>query len=77
MTYCELLQTAESIVKALRKADARLTDIDHLEMHRNFKRLVKEGHKMEYILQYLSDVYGYHPRHIRRICDRLDKEISM
>lgn len=76
MTYCELLQTAESIIKALRKADARLNDVEHLEMFGHYKRLVSEGHKVEYILQYLSDVYGFSPRHIRRICDRLSKEIS-
>lgn len=75
MRYVDFLNVAKSVIDTARRNDVRIDDVDNLEMFGNYKRLVAEGHKVEYILQYLSDVYGYSPRHIRRICDRMDAEI--
>ena len=75
MRYVELIECAKSVIETIRTHDVRLDDIDHVEMYRNYERLRKEGHKVEYILQYLSEVYGYSPRHIRRICDRMAQDI--
>lgn len=76
MRYVELIECAKSVIDTIRNNDVRLDDIDHVDMFRNYERLRKEGHKVEYILQYLSEVYNYSPRHIRRICDRMDTDIS-
>lgn len=71
----DFLSVAKSIIMTARDNDVRLDDLDNIEMYRNYIRLRSEGHKVEYIFHYLSDVYGYSPRHIRRICDRLDSDL--
>jgi hypothetical protein len=76
MRYVDFLNVAKSVIDTARRNGVRLDDVDNIEMYSNYKRLVSEGHKVEYILQYLSDVYNYSPRHIRRICERMDSELT-
>lgn len=75
MRYVDFLLVAKSLIETARKNGVRLDDVDNIELYSNLKRLKSEGHKIEYIYQYLSDVYGFSPRHIRRICDRMDTEL--
>lgn len=76
MRYVELVECAKSVIDTMRRNEVRIEDVGNVEMFRNYERLRREGHKVEYILQYLSEVYGFSPRHIRRICDRMARELA-
>lgn len=76
MRYVEFVEITRSVLEALRRNDVRLDDVRNVEMFHEYERLKGEGHKIEYVYAYLAEVYGYSPRHVRRICDRMGSTLQ-
>lgn len=77
MTVFEIISANKSLFELLSKNDIDVNDCKYIEVYLNYKRLVKEGHKKAYIVQYLSDLYGISTRTIYRIEQRFDKTVNV
>lgn len=77
MTVHEILSANKSLFEVLARNEIDINDYKYLELYANYKRLVSEGHKKAYIVQYLSDIYGVSTRTIYRIEQRFDKNITL
>ena len=53
------------------------SDVKYLELYRDYMRLVTEGHKKTYIMQYLSDEYEVDERTIYRIINKFSAEVEI
>ena len=55
MNGYELLLLNKNILQVMKDASLDIGDIKYLPMYQEYVRLMKEGHKKTYIVQYLSD----------------------
>lgn len=77
MKAYELLYANRTALEMMSEVSVEVSDVKYLEMHKEYLRLIKEGHKKTYVMQYLSDEYGVAERTIYRIIDRLSAEVKM
>lgn len=77
MKVYEILSLNRHLLQVIADASIDASDVKHLEMYREYCRLMSEGHKKAYIMQYLSDEYGISERTIYRIVDRLNIELKL
>lgn len=77
MTVYELLIQNQQAFKMLASVSVEISDLNYLEMYKEYLKLKNEGHKITYIVQYLSDEMGITDRSIYRIINRLSSEIKM
>ena len=76
MTQYELLKTAESILSMLNANEIDAKDVMYLNLYKEFKRLKEEGHKVHYIVTYLSEEYNCSVATIYRVAKRMEKIIE-
>lgn len=76
MTQYELLRTAESILSMLNANEIDAKDVIYLSLYKEFKRLKEEGHKVNYIVTYLSEEYNCSVATIYRVAKRMEKIIE-
>lgn len=72
MTTFELLRANESVLRLLNTNNVQLQDIERLEAYRQYKRLIAEGHKKEWIFYYLQEQYGVSKSTVLRLVERLE-----
>lgn len=77
MKAYELLYSNKIALEMMASVSVDVSDIKYLEMYKEYLRLINEGHKKTYVMQYLSDEYGYAERTIYRIIDKLSTEVEM
>lgn len=75
MTQYELLKTAESLLVVLMSNDVDAKDVKYLEMYQEYMRLKKEGHKVGYVVYYLSQQYECSEATVYRVVKRMTQEI--
>lgn len=75
MTQYELLKTAESLLVALMSNDVDAKDVKYLEMYQEYMRLKKEGHKVGYVVYYLSQQYECSEATVYRVVKRMTQKI--
>ena len=75
MTQYELLKTAESLLVVLMSNDVDAKDVKYLEMYKEYMRLKKEGHKVGYVVYYLSQQYECSEATVYRVVKRMTQEI--
>ena len=75
MTQYELLKTAESLLVVLMSNDVDAKDVKYLEMYQEYMRLKKEGHKVGYVVYYLSQQYECSEATVYRVVRRMTQEI--
>ena len=75
MTQYELLKTAESLLVVLMSNDVDAKDVKYLEMYQEFMRLKKEGHKVGYVVYYLSQQYECSEATVYRVVKRMTQKI--
>lgn len=75
MKQYELLKTAESILSVLEKNGIDAKDVKYLKLYDEYKRLKNEGHKVGYIVYYLSTQYECGEATIYRVIKRMNKEL--
>lgn len=64
-------------MKRLSKNDIRMEDYRHVEMLDDYKQLVDNGHKKEYVMAVLMEKYGLSESTIRRVINRLQQPVKM
>lgn len=76
MRQYEFLKATASILHVLEdnKIDAR--DIKYLELYEDFTRLKSEGHKISYIVEYLSEQYECGVATVYRIIKRMEQNLK-
>jgi hypothetical protein len=75
MTQYELLKTAESLLVVLMSNDVDAKDVKYLEMYQEYMRLKKEGHKVGYVVYYLSQQYECSEATVYRVVKRMTQKI--
>lgn len=76
MTQYELLKTAESLLVVLMSNDVDAKDVKYLEMYQEYMRLKKEGHKVGYVVYYLSQQYECSEATVYRVVKRMTQKIK-
>ena len=75
MTQYELLKKAESLLVVLMSNDVDAKDVKYLEMYQEYMRLKKEGHKVGYVVYYLSQQYECSEATVYRVVKRMTQKI--
>jgi hypothetical protein len=75
MTQYDLLRTAESLLTILTANDVDAKDVKYLELYEDFVRLKDEGHKVGYIVYYLSQQYECSEATVYRVAKRMAQDI--
>lgn len=75
MTQYELLKTVESLLVVLMSNDVDAKDVKYLEMYQEYMRLKKEGHKVGYVVYYLSQQYECSEATVYRVVKRMTQKI--
>ena len=77
MNAYELLYANRTALEMMAEVSVEVSDIKYFAMYKEYLRLINEGHKKTYVMQYLSDEYGVAERTTYRIIDRLSTEVEM
>lgn len=75
MTQFELMRTAESLLRVMNDNNIDVSDIKYMKMYDDYRRLKEEGHKVGYIVYYLSEQYGCGETTVYRVVKRMEKRI--
>ena len=75
MTQFELMRTAESLLRVMNDNNIDVSDIKYMKMYDDYIRLKEEGHKVVYIVYYLSEQYGCGETTVYRVVKRMEKRI--
>lgn len=73
----DLVKFCREIMKRLSKNDIRMDDYRHVEMLDDYKQLVENGHKKEYVIAVLMEKYKLSESTIRRVINRLQQPVKM
>lgn len=77
MNVYEFLNTHKGVMEQLQSLPVQPSDVRYLELYKEYNRLMKEGHKKTYVLQYLSDEYSVDERTIYRVVRKFSTEVDM
>ncbi|MBU3835423.1 MAG: hypothetical protein H9949_06750 [Candidatus Phocaeicola merdigallinarum] len=77
MNVYEFLNTHKGVMEQLQSLPVQPSDVRYLELYKEYNRLMKEGHKKTYVLQYLSDEYSVDERTIYRVVKKFSTEVDM
>lgn len=77
MNVYEFLNTHKGVMEQLQSLPVQPSDVRYLELYKEYNRLMKEGHKKTYVLQYLSDEYSVDERTIYRVVNKFSTEVDM
>ena len=77
MMAFEILQLNKKVLETMSTASIEVGDVKHIPMIEEYRRLYSEGHKMTYIMTYLSDEYNLSERQVYRVVNRLTKKIEL
>lgn len=77
MNVYEFLNTHKGVMEQLQTLPVQPSDVRYLELYKEYNRLMKEGHKKTYVLQYLSDEYSVDERTIYRVVKKFSTEVDM
>lgn len=75
MTQYELLKTAASLLTVLMDNDIDAKDVKYIELYKDYLRLKKEGHKVGYVVYYLSQQYECSEATVYRVVKRMTQKI--
>ena len=77
MKQYDLIKSAASILGVLAKNNIDIKDVNHLEMYEDYARLKQEGHKMTYIVYYLTQQYSVAPATVYRVAKRMEQDLLL
>lgn len=77
MNAYELLMMNRNALEMMSSVSMEVGDIRYIPIYQEYIRLTSEGHKITYIMQYLSDEYQLTDRQIYRIVNRFSKQIKL
>lgn len=77
MTTFELLKVNKGVIEILIKNDLDIQDVKYIEAFQEYSRLMSEGHKQLYVIQYIEDEYEVSKSTIKRLIKRFSKEVVL
>jgi hypothetical protein len=77
MTVYELMSMNKTLFSSMIDNKVDLCQVNNIELYNDYVRLTKEGHKKEYIVNYLGEVYGKSSRTVFRIIKAMRKQIKL
>lgn len=77
MTQFELLKSAATICGVLASNKVKLADVYNVPLYEDYERMKQEGHKMTYIVFYLSEKYDCSEAAVYRIIKRMSREMTL
>lgn len=76
MTNYELLKMTESLMQTIVRNKIDVKDVKYLQLYADFVRLKKEGHKIGYVVIYLSSQYECSEATVYRVINRMKSEVK-
>lgn len=77
MTVFEMVKMNQFMLDMLVQNGGRARDVKHIELYKEYLRMNKEGHKLMYIVTFLSEEYGVSEATVYRVINRFSKEVEM
>lgn len=77
MNAYELLMLNRSILQVMDNVSLDVGDVKYIPVYQDYIRLLQEGHKKTYIMQYLSGKYSIAERTIYRIIDKFSNTVNI
>lgn len=77
MKAYELLIINKSMIELLAKNDLDVGDVKYIEAYKDYSRLMGEGHKQLYVLQYIEDEYDISKSTIKRLIKKFGKDVEL
>lgn len=77
MTTYELLRINENLIMTMQQQTVDISDVQYLDMYKEYLRMVQEGHKKTYIIAFLSDEYNIGQRTLYRVIDKLSADVPI
>lgn len=77
MRAYELLIINKAMIELLAKNDLDVGDVKYIEAYKDYSRLMAEGHKQLYVLQYIEDEYDISKSTIKRLIKRFGKDVEL
>lgn len=74
MTIYEMVRMNRLLLEVLDSNGMNVKDVKYLPMYEEYRRMVREGHKMIYIVAFLSEEYGLSEATIYRVVAKMKKE---
>ena len=77
MNAYELLILNRNILQVMDGVSLDVGDVKYIPVYQEYMRLLREGHKKTYIMQYLSDEYSIAERTIYRLIDKFSSTVNI
>ncbi len=77
MTHYELLKSAATICKILASNKVKTADVCFVPLYEEYERMKGEGHKMTYIVFYLSEKFDVSEAAVYRIIKRMSRGVHL
>jgi len=77
MKAYELLLVNKTMIELLAKNDLDVGDVKYIEAYKDYSRLMAEGHKQLYVLQYIEDEYDISKSTIKRLIKKFGKGVEL
>lgn len=77
MKAFELLALNQGILQLMKDASLDISDVKYLPMYQEYIRMMQEGHKKTYIVQYLSDEYEISCRNVYRVIEKFSSDVDI
>lgn len=77
MKAFELLIINKSMIELLAKNDLDVGDVKYIEAYQEYARLMAEGHKQLYVMQYIEDEYEISKSTIKRLIKKFGKDVEL
>jgi len=77
MKAYELLLVNKTMIELLAKNDLDVGDVKYIEAYKDYSRLMAEGHKQLYVLQYIEDEYDISKSTIKRLIKKFGKDVEL
>lgn len=65
------------MIELLAKNDLDVGDLKYIEAYQEYSRLMSEGHKQLYVMQYIEDEYEISKSTIKRLIKKFGKDVEL
>jgi len=77
MNAFELLTIHRNVLELMSSVSIEVGDVKYIGMYKEYRRMVDDGHKMTYIVQYLSDEYGVGESTVYRVIKKFSEDVEI
>lgn len=77
MNAFELLTIHRNVLELMSSVSIEVGDVKYIGMYKEYRHMVDDGHKMTYIVQYLSDEYGVGESTVYRVIKKFSEDVEL